>query len=104
MLNLGFFELLVIFTVLIVVVGPEKLPAMLRSLGRGYGKLMRMSDEFRRAILVEADKEDAERRAESFRKRREEARRIAEEARKASEEGTAAAAAAAPEGGDGDGS
>lgn len=95
MLNLGFTELLLIFIVVIVVVGPERLPGMLRSLGKTYGKLRRTSDEFRRAIMFEADREEAQKRAERFRKRREEARQLAEEARREAEE-----QAAAFEGGD----
>ena len=44
MLNLGLTEILVIFVVAIVVVGPERLPNVVRWLGRQYGKLMRASD------------------------------------------------------------
>ena len=74
MLNLGLTEILVIFVVAIVVVGPERLPNVVRWLGRQYGKLMRASDELRRAFVLEADRADAEARAEVLRQRREEAR------------------------------
>ncbi len=74
MLNLGLTEIVVIFVVAIVVVGPERLPNVVRWLGRQYGKLMRASDELRRAFVMEADRVDAEARADELRKRREEAR------------------------------
>jgi sec-independent protein translocase protein TatB len=81
MLGLSFSEIMVIVIVLIVVVGPERLPPMLRSAGRYYGQVKRMSDEFRRALMLEVDREEAEQRAAQFRKRREEAKRLADEAR-----------------------
>ena len=81
MLNLGFTELMVILVLAIVVVGPDRLPEMVRFLGRQYGKLMRTSDELRRAFVLEADRAEAEKRADALRARREEARKRAEEAR-----------------------
>lgn len=83
MLGLNFSEIMVIVFVLIIVVGPERLPPLLRTVGRYYGQIKRMSDEFRRALMLEVDREEAEQRAEQFRKRREEAKRIADEARAA---------------------
>ena len=81
MLNLGLTEILVVFVVAIVVVGPERLPNVVRWLVRQYGKLMRASDELRRAFVLEADRADAEARAEVLRQRREEARARIEAAR-----------------------
>ena len=82
MLGLNFTEVLVILIVLLIVVGPEQLPHMIKKAGKAYGQVRRLSDEFRRALMLEVDREEAEQRAEQFRKRREEARRLAEEARK----------------------
>lgn len=82
MLNFGIFEIVIICALALIFVGPERLPTMVRFLGRQYGKLMRASDELRRAFVLEAEREDAERRAAALRKRREEARARAEEARK----------------------
>jgi len=81
MLGLNFSEVMVIVIVLIVVVGPERLPPLLRQAGRYYGQIKRMSDEFRRALMLEVDREEAEQRAAQFKKRREEAKRLADEAR-----------------------
>ena len=83
MLNLGLTEIAVVLVVAIVVVGPERLPVVVRWLGRQYGKLMRASDELRRAFVLEADRAEAEARAEQLRKRRTEARKRIEAARAA---------------------
>ena len=41
MLNFGLWEMLMIASVALIFVGPERLPEMLRYLGRGYGKIKR---------------------------------------------------------------
>ena len=82
MLNLGLTEIIVVLVIAIVVVGPERLPTVVRWLGRQYGKLMRSSDELRKAFVIEADRAEAEVRAKELRKRRDEARARIEEARK----------------------
>ena len=81
MLNLGFGEIALIVALAIVVVGPDRLPEMLRFLGKQYGRLMRASNELRRAFMIEADRDEAARRADALRQRREQARKRAEEAR-----------------------
>lgn len=81
MLNLGITEIILILVVGIVVVGPDRLPTVVRWLGRQYGKLMRASDELRRAFVLEADRVEADARTEDFRKRRDEARVRIETAR-----------------------
>ena len=81
MLNLGLTEIIVVLIVAIVVVGPERLPKVVRWLGRQYGKLMRSSDELRKAFVIEADRAEAEVRAADLRKRRDEARARIEAAR-----------------------
>ena len=81
MLNLGFSEIVVIVLLTILVVKPDDLPNMLRYLGRQYGKIMRYSDELKRAFLLESEREDAEKRAVELKKKREEARRRADELR-----------------------
>jgi sec-independent protein translocase protein TatB len=90
MANLGMTEMLVIFVMVVVFVGPDDLPKMMKFLGRTYGKVRRASDELRRAFTLEVDKVDAEHRATEIRRRREEllARRRAEaEERRAASEG-----------------
>jgi sec-independent protein translocase protein TatB len=80
MLNLGLVEIMFIVALALVVIGPERLPEVLRFVGRQYGKLMRTSNELRRAFMLEAERGDVEKRAAAMRERREEARqRIAEQ-------------------------
>ena len=82
MFGLGWNELLFIGILAVVIVGPERLPEMMKFLGRQYGKLRRASDELRRAFMFEADKVDQEKRLEELRRRREQARKRADEIRK----------------------
>lgn len=81
MFGLGMQEMFFVAVLAIVIVGPDRLPEMMRFMGRQYGKLRSASDELRRAFMFEADRVDQERRLEELRKRREAARRRAEEIR-----------------------
>ena len=81
MLNLGFSEIVLIVILAIVVVGPDDIPKMMRLLGQQYGRVMRISNELRRAFMMEVNREENEKRAEELRQRREEARKRAEELR-----------------------
>ena len=78
MLSIGLSEILLIAVVAIVIVGPERLPHVMRELGRWYGQLRRAADELRRAFVLEADRQDAETRYSKLQERR----RVAAEARK----------------------
>lgn len=73
MLSIGLSEILIIAVVAILVVGPERLPKVMRQLGRWYGQLRRSADELRRAFVLEADRQDAEERYAKLRERRERA-------------------------------
>jgi sec-independent protein translocase protein TatB len=83
MLNLGLTEIAIVLVVAIVVVGPERLPTVVRWLGKQYGRLMRASDELRRAFVLEADRVDTKARSVDLRRRQEEARARVEAARAA---------------------
>lgn len=83
MLSLGFGEILVIAALALIVVGPERLPHMMRYLGRQYGQLRRAADDMRRAFVLEADRQDAEERYRNLQERRKaqlDARRAAQAA------------------------
>ena len=80
MLSIGFAEIILIAAVAILVVGPERLPKVMRQLGRWYGQLRRSADDLRRAFVLEADRQDAEDRYAKLRERREEAARARERA------------------------
>ena len=88
MLNFGMGEIILVVVVSLIVVGPERLPEMLRFLGRQYGKLRAATYEIRREFTIEVDRVVAEERAEMLKQRREEARKRLEAERKARSEQT----------------
>ena len=69
MLSLGFGEIFVALVVLLLAVGPERLPHLLRSAGKTYGKFRNMADEMRRAFVLEADRLDEEERFDEEKQR-----------------------------------
>jgi sec-independent protein translocase protein TatB len=83
MFGLGMGEILLIAALVRVVVGPDKLPEMMRTGGKWYAQLRRAADDLRRAFVLEADRMDAEERLKNLEQRRKdamEARRKAQEA------------------------
>jgi Tat protein translocase TatB subunit len=59
MLNIGPQELLIILVIALIVVGPQRLPALGRSIGRGLRELRKAQDEVKRTIQVNLDDEPA---------------------------------------------
>jgi sec-independent protein translocase protein TatB len=57
MLNIGPQELLIILVIALIVVGPQRLPALGRSIGRGLRELRNAQDEVKRTIQVNLDDE-----------------------------------------------
>jgi sec-independent protein translocase protein TatB len=70
MLSIGITEILLVAAVALLVVGPERMPKVMRQLGRWYGQLRRSADELRRAFVLEADRQDAEERYDQLKDRR----------------------------------
>ena len=54
MFGLGFVEILLILAVILLVVGPDKLPEFSRQLGRTMWQLRRTADEFKREVNLTA--------------------------------------------------
>lgn len=50
MLNIGWSEMLIVAAIALIVVGPKDLPVMLRQLGRVFGTVRRMGNEFKSEI------------------------------------------------------
>ena len=98
MLNFGLGELFLIAAIVLVFVGPQRLPEMLRVLGRMYGKLRAATYDIRKEFTIEADRAVAEERSRLLRERREEnRRRLAEERAKRREEADVSQEAPQPE-------
>lgn len=55
MFGLGFSELIIIAIVILLVVGPEKLPEFMQVLGRNIRKLRNASDELKDTLKINLD-------------------------------------------------
>ena len=53
MFNLGGMEILVILVVALLVLGPDKLPTFMRTIGKALGELRRTTSEFTNAIHID---------------------------------------------------
>ena len=71
MLNIGMGELFVIAVLGLVVIGPERLPEVMRFLGRNYAKIKHATSDLRKAFQFEVDKAQNEHRVEVIKARRE---------------------------------
>lgn len=54
MFGIGMPQLIIILAIALIVIGPQKLPDLARSLGRGLAEFKRASNNFRRSIEEEA--------------------------------------------------
>lgn len=55
MFGLGFWEIIVILTIGLLVLGPKQLPKVARTIGRSLGELRRTADDFKREISSATD-------------------------------------------------
>ncbi len=59
MFDIGFWELVIIATVALLVVGPDKLPALARETGKWLGKFRRMINNLQRELTQELSMDEA---------------------------------------------
>ena len=54
MFGIGMPELIIILGIALVVIGPQKLPELARSIGKGFGELKRATEDLQQNIQAEA--------------------------------------------------
>ncbi|UNU72621.1 Sec-independent protein translocase protein TatB [Moraxella nasovis] len=59
MLNLGFFELTLLGIIALIVLGPEKLPVVARTLGKWYGNIRRLQTRLKDELMSEFELAEA---------------------------------------------
>ena len=60
MVGIGSTELLVILVVALIVIGPSKLPDLMKTLGKGMAEFRRMSSDVKSTLEAEVDRADRE--------------------------------------------
>jgi len=55
MFDIGFFELLIIMGIAVVVIGPQNLPQLAKALGKGWGEFQATFNSLKQEVLNETD-------------------------------------------------
>lgn len=92
MFGIGTMELLVIFVVALIVIGPRKLPQMARTMGKAFGEFKRVTQDVKRTIDTEVEKVERQERTAKAK-----SELLAEDAAATKAQGTAEAEPAADE-------
>ena len=55
MFDIGFFELLIIMSIAVVVIGPTNLPKLARSIGKGWAEFQATFEDLKSDVMSEAE-------------------------------------------------
>ncbi len=55
MFDIGFFEILIIMAIAMVVIGPANLPKLARAVGRGWGEFQKTFNDLKQDVLDETE-------------------------------------------------
>jgi sec-independent protein translocase protein TatB len=80
MFGIGSTEILIICVVALLVIGPQKLPGFLRTLGKGLAEFKRMSSDVKSTLDQEIQRADAEEREKEAKRTTQKTRKEAREA------------------------
>lgn len=55
MFDIGFFELIIIMVIAVVVIGPENLPRLAKAVGKGWGEFQAVFEGLKKDVMDETD-------------------------------------------------
>ena len=55
MFDMGFFELLVIMGIAVVVIGPQNMPRLAKAIGKGWGEFTKTFEDLKKEVMDEAE-------------------------------------------------
>ena len=55
MFDIGFFEIMILMAIAVVVIGPQNLPKLAKAIGRGWGEFQSTFNSLKQEVLDEAE-------------------------------------------------